>query len=266
MSENTNFAMQNIYSSKENLKILTGMICALEVEQNNNKKVDCAIIYYNHIKIIIPLDKMGLEKQERKYLRNMLGANVDFIILEVDELRNCAVASRKKAMEIKQKIEFNKHYQGDIVKARVISIGIKHIKVNCLGIDLNLKINDLAYGYIQDVNEFYSVDDVIQVKILEIDKENYKLKVSAKELMEDPYTNIRIFFTEGGEYIGKITGYAPNGVYIKLMQGVDAAAIIPIWMNKSPNINDKVVVRIYEIDEKRRKIYCSLLRIIKENK
>ena len=75
-----------------------------------------------------------------------------------------------------------------------------------------------------------------------------------------------IYFTEGGEYVGTITGYAPNGAYIKLMQGVDAVAIIPIWMNKSPNIGDSVAVRIYEIDEKKRKIYCSLLRVIKEKR
>lgn len=265
MNENINFTMQQLYSSKENLKILSGTISALEIEQEGKKKVDCAIIYYNKIKVIIPIHEMNIE-QERKYLRNMLGAKIDFIIIEIDELRECAVASRKMAMEIKQQIEFNKHYQADIVKATVISVGIKHIKVNCLGVDVNLRIDDLAYGYIQDVNEFYSVGDVIRVRILEIDKENHKLKISAKELLEDPYKNIRIYFTEGGEYIGKITGYAPNGIYIKLMQGVDAVAIIPIWMNKSPNIGDSVTVRLHEIDEKRRKIYCSLLRIIKENR
>lgn len=50
------------------------------------------------------------------------------------------------------------------------------------------------------------------------------------------------------------------------MQGVDAVAIIPIWMNKSPNIGDKVSVRIYGIDEKKRKIHCALVRVIKENR
>ena len=262
MQENRLFAWQNLYSSKENLKILSGTICAMEVEQDGKKKVDCAIVYYEHIKVIIPIHEMAIT-QERKYLRNMLGAKIDFIVLEIDELRECVVASRKKAMEIKRQIEFSKHYQGDKVEATVISVGIKHIKVNCLGIDINLRIDDLAYGYIQDVNEFYSVGDVIEVKILEIDKENYLLKISAKELLEDPYKNIRIYFTEGGEYVGKITGYAPNGVYIKLMQGVDAVAIIPIWMNKIPNLGDSVAIRIHEIVEKKRKIYCSLRRIIK---
>ena len=50
------------------------------------------------------------------------------------------------------------------------------------------------------------------------------------------------------------------------MQGVDAAAIIPILMNKSPNVGDSVAVRIYEIVVRKRKIYCSLLRVIKEKR
>lgn len=265
MNENTNFSMQQLYSSKENLKILSGTIKALEIEQEGKKKVDCVIVYFNNIKVIIPIHEMNII-EERKYLRNMLGAKIDFIVLEIDELRECAVASRKKAMDIKRQIEFNKYYDGDIVSATVISVGIKHIKVSCLGLDINLRIDDLAYGYIQDVNEFFSVGDIIKAKILEIDKENYKLKISVKELLEDPYKNIRIYFTEGGEYIGNITGYSPNGLYIKLMQGVDAVATIPIWMNRSPNIGDSVVVRIHEIDEKKRKIYCSLIRIIKEKR
>ena len=263
MNESNNFIMQKLYSSKENLKILSGTISALEIEQEGKKKVDCAIIYFGNIKVLIPLHEMGII-QERKYLRNMLGANIDFIILEIDELRECAVASRVKAMEVKRKIEFEKYYIDDIVKAEVISIGFKHIKVNCLGVDLNLRIDDLAYGYIQDVSEFYTIGDSINVKIIDIDKEKYTLKVSVKALLEDPYKNIRIYFTEGGEYIGKITGYAPNGLYIKLKQGVDAVAIIPIWMNKVPNINSTVSIRIHEIDEKKRKIYCSVIRVIKE--
>ena len=265
MNENKSFTMQKLYSSKENLKILSGTISAMEVIEYQKKKYDCAIIYYGTTKVLIPIQEMGIE-QNRKYLRNMLGASIDFIIIEIDETSNIAIASRKKAMEIKQKIEFEKYFKDDIVKATVISIGIKHIKVNCLGKDINLRIDDLAYGYMQDVNEFYSIGDEIEVKILEIDKENYNLKLSVKELLEDPYKNIRIYITEGGEYIGKITGYAPNGLYIKLNQGVDALAILPIWMNNIPEIESKVLVRIHSIDEKKRKIYCSILRVIRNSK
>lgn len=48
------------------------------------------------------------------------------------------------------------------------------------------------------------------MQMLYSSKENLKLRVSVKALLEDPYKNIRIYFTEGGEHIGKVTGYAPN--------------------------------------------------------
>ena len=262
MSDNRDFNMQKIYSSKENLKILSGTMVAMEIIEDKKTKYDCAIIYYGTTKVLIPIQEMGIE-QNRKYLRNMLGASIDFIIIEIDEISNIAVASRKKAMKIKQEINFQKYYKGDIICANIISIGIKHIKINCLGKDINLRIDNLAYGYIRDVNEFYSVGDRIKVKILEIDKENYDLKVSVKELLEDPYKNIRVYVTEGGEYIGTVTGYAPNGIYIKLRQGIDALSILPIWMKKTPEIGSMVSVRIHSIDEKKRNIYCSILRVIK---
>lgn len=142
-----NFDMQKLYSSKENLKILSGIIVAMEVIEYQKKKYDCVIIYYGATRILIPIQELGIEKN-RKYLRNMLGSKIDFIVLEIDEISNIAIASRKNAMEIKQKIEFEKYFKDDIVKATVISIGIKHIKVNCLGKDVTLRIDDLAYGYI----------------------------------------------------------------------------------------------------------------------
>jgi len=256
-----NYIMQKLYSSKENLKILSGTLSAMEVIEYKRTKYDCAIVYYENIKVLIPIQEMGIEKN-RKYLRNMLGSIIDFIIIEIDEESKMAIASRKKAMEIKQKIEFTKYSKNDIVEAVVISVGIKHIKINCLGKDLNLRIDELDYGYIQDINDYYSVGDIIKVLILEVDKESYNLKVSVKALKEDPYKNIRIYVAEGGEYIGTITGFAPNGLYVKLKQGVDSLATFPIWMNKVPNINSKVSVRIHSIDEKERKIYCSIIRII----
>ena len=211
MNENNNFIMQKLYSSKENLKILNGRISAMEVAQDGKEKHDSAIIYYDNIKVFIPIEEMGVE-QDRKYIRNMLGTMIDFIVIEIDEESNMAIASRKKAMEIKQKIEFPKYEKGDIIQAIVISVGIKDIKVNCLGKDLNLRIDDLDYGYIQDISNSYNVGDIIKAKIIEIDKENYDLIISVKALLEDPYKKIRIYLTEGGEYIGTITGYAPKRI------------------------------------------------------
>ena len=260
--ENNYIVTQNIYSSIENQKILSGFMTAIEIAVNKKGKVICAIVYYGDVKVLIPITEMGIEKSI-KNLRTIMGAKIEFVVIKYDVLTNTAVASRIQAMKIRQEIEFKKYYAGDEVEADVMGVGLKHMKINCLGLDVNMRIDEVDYGYIQDLNSFYKTGDVIRVKIKSIDKENYKLDLSIKDLKEDPYKRIRIYVTEGGEYIGEVTGNAPNGIYIRLRQGVDALATLPIWLNQSPKIGQKVAVRVVSINEKDRKIICKMLRIIK---
>ena len=113
-------------------------------------------------------------------------------------------------MERIKNIQLKKYEKDDIVYAKVISVWSKFIVVECLGIDLRLKISDLEYGYVADLNKLYQVGDKIKVLIKEIDAENGTLKISHKETKEDPYINIRKYFVEGGEYLAKVTGFSDN--------------------------------------------------------
>ena len=120
------------------------------------------------------------------------------------------MASRKKAMERIKKVQLKKYETGDVVYAKIMSVWNKYIIVECLGKDIKLKISDLEYGYVANLNNLYQVGDKIKVKIKEIDEEKEILKISHKETKDDPYKNIRKNFTEGGEYLAKVTGFSDN--------------------------------------------------------
>lgn len=62
----------------------------------------------------------------------MLGAEIDFIVLEYDSISNIAIASRIEAMELRSSIEIPKLKQNDTIKVRIIAVGIKHILVDCM--------------------------------------------------------------------------------------------------------------------------------------
>ena len=109
----------------------------------------------------------------------------------------------------------------------------------------------------------YQVGDKIKVVIKEIDAKNGKLKISHKEIKEDPYKNIRKNFTEGGEYLAKVTGFSDNGVFASLKQGIDTMATLPVWLEMPPLPNDTIIVRIKKIVPEKRKIYSSLLKIVR---
>ena len=100
---------QNINSSKEKGKILTGKIIAIENEQMKEELITCAIIDFNGIRVLIPATEISEDsKNDKKLLRNMMGAEIKFIIVEADRISEKAIGSRKKAMERLKEINIKK--------------------------------------------------------------------------------------------------------------------------------------------------------------
>lgn len=202
---------QNINSSKEKGKILTGTIIAIETEKMKEKDIVCAIIDFKGIKIIIPATEIIKNgKNDKKILRNMMGAEIKFIIVETDKVSEKAVGSRLKAMERIKEINLKKLEIGDKVNSKVVGVWKKFIRLECLGMDFVIKAQNLQYGYVEDVSKIYKINEQIKVLVTEISKETQSIKISVKDLLEDPFKNIRKDFTEKGEYLATITGYTDN--------------------------------------------------------
>lgn len=137
---------QNINSSKEKGKILTGNIIAIETEKMNGRDITCAIVDFKGIKVIIPATEMSKDgKNDKKLLRNMMGAEIKFIVIEIDRIAEKAVASRINAMDRIKEINFKKLQINDKVYSKVIGLWKKYIRIECMGMDFVMKAQDLEY-------------------------------------------------------------------------------------------------------------------------
>ena len=72
-------------------------------------------------------------------IRGMLGAEIDFIVIEIDSTSNIAIASRKDAMILRSQIEFQKLKENDVVRVRILAVGVKHIIVELYGKEIIIK-------------------------------------------------------------------------------------------------------------------------------
>ena len=240
---------QNINSSKERGKILSGKIIAIENEKVNEDNITCAIVDFKGIKVLIPATEIASDfNNDKKLLRNMMGAEIKFIIVETDKTSAKAVGSRIKAMERLREINIKKVEIGDKIYAKVVGVWRKFIRIECVGIDFIMKAENLQYGYIEDLSKMYKV--------------NEQIKVVIKEISEDPFKNIRKDFTEKGEYLGEVTGYTDDGIFVNIAQGIDTICILPTWLNRPPFPGEKVIVKIYKLIPEKRKVYSSLVKII----
>ena len=108
--------------------------------------ITCAIVDFKGIKVLIPATEIIEDgKNDKKLLRNMMGAEIKFIIIEADKISNKAVGSRIKAMERIRDINLKKLEVGDKVYSKVVGIWRKYIRIECLGMDFIIKAQDLQY-------------------------------------------------------------------------------------------------------------------------
>lgn len=256
-----------ILRSKEEKRILTGRIVGIEDEyyKIQNKFIPCAIIWYENTKVLIPITHLNVEKESKSLIRGMVGAEIDFIVIEYDSITNIAVASRTLAMELRKKIEIPKLKINDVVRVRIVAVARKYIIVDLYGVEVTIKAENLRHTFIVNAKDYYLVGDTIIVKVKKIDAINNVFELSSKELMENPYKNIRKYITENGEYIAKIVGYPKqkSGIIVQLESSeVTCLCRVPATFNSIPHLFDKVLIKITEIKEEKKLIYGILKRII----
>ena len=178
------------------------------------------------------------------------------LLMEEDEEKALEKAERLKEINIR------KVQVGDKIYGKIVGVWKKFIRIEVIGIDFIVKAQDLQYGYVEDVSKMYKVNDKIKVIIKEKSEEKKSIKISVKDLLEDPFKNIRKDFTEKGEYLATITGYTDNGIFANIAQGVDTVCILPTWLDRPPFPGEKVIIKIYKIIPEKRKIYSSLIKIM----
>ena len=191
-------AIKELLRSKEEKRILTSKISGIEDEyyKYKNKNISCAIVWYEDIKILIPIQELGVSKINKSIIRGMLGAEIDFIIIEIDTISNIAIASRKEAMQLRAKLELSKLKANDIVKVRIIAVGIKHILVELYGKEVIIKANNLQHIFIVNCKDYYTVGEYLKVRIKKIDIENNIFELNSKDFIKNPFKDIRKYIIE----------------------------------------------------------------------
>ena len=260
-------SLKELIRSKEEKRILTGKISGIEDEyyKIKNESISCALLWYGDIKILIPSQHLGPNEINKSMIRGMLGAEIDFIVIEIDTNSNIAIASRKAAMELRSEIELSKLKNNDTVKVRIIAIGVKHIIVELYGKEVIIKAENLQHTYIVNCKDIYSPGQYLKVRIKKIDIEKNIFELVAKDLIENPYKNIRKYITEGGEYTGKVIAFPKknSGIIVQLnTTNITCLVRVPARFNNYPHYMQNVLIKVSELKEDKKLIYGYLMRII----
>lgn len=206
-----------------------------------------AIVYYKGCRVAIPLTEMvvnlneanaryaGQTQRIERLVNNMMGCQVDFLIRGLDAASHSIVASRRDAMLRKQRTFYltpasdglPQVREGRVVQARVTAVAEKSIRIEVFGVECSVLARDLAWEWICDAHDLYTVGDVILVRIQSIDlSDPSRIRVTAdpRSVTENPMPERLKAVKEQSRYAGQVTDVRRGIIYLRLHNGVNAIA------------------------------------------
>ena len=137
------------------------------------------------------------------------------------------------------------------------------------GIDGLVHISDLSWTKkVKHPSEFTQVGAPIEVKVLEIDKDNRRLSLGHKQIEENPWDVFETVFTEGSVHEGTITELHDKGAVVQLQYGVEGF-VTPRHLVKQDGskaqLNEKLPFKVLEFNKDSRRILLSHTRTFDES-
>ena len=245
---------------------------------DNNKVVTG--IPFNRVKGGMSVDLEGViaflpgsqidTRQIIKDTKELLNKPLDLMILKMDKFRGNIVVSRKAISEVELKEQreelLSTIKEGSIVDGKVKNITDYGAFIDLGGMDGLVHITDISWTKINSPSEILNLGENIKVKVLKFDEELSRLSLGIKQLSENPWDTLDDNIQADKNVEAKVNSISDQGINLLINEKYDAVITLGelTWLKKPPhpsklaNINDVLNVKIIEVDNEKKKVFCSL--------
>lgn len=220
--------------------------------------------------IIVPFDQVS-----EKYVKNfndLIGKQFEAVVTELDRGNKTIVASVKLLQEQTRVALENNFWNiifiNKIVTGKVVKILPYGAFVSVEGVDCFLHISNISFDRVENVSDYLSIGDEKQFKVVGVDRENKKVELSLKALMEDPKLTRIKELSVGSVYGGEVVKLLQFGAIVKLENGATGLLHISnATEDKTKKIyeivkvGDKIDVEVLSIDEDEKKVSFKLASV-----
>lgn len=229
------------------------------------------IVYTGASRVFIPGKLTGLSKDAD--LKSMLGKNVDFRIIEIDEQRRRAKGSirsvtdeakKKAADEFWAKAEVGTNYEGTVK-----SITDYGVFVDIGGVEGMVHISELSWKRVKHPTDVVKMGQNIKVFIKALDPEKRRISLGYRTEDTNPWYIFTSKYAVGDVANVKIVGTTAFGAFAELVPDVDGLIHISQLADKRVEkvedivkVGDEVEVKIIDIDNEKKNVSLSIRALI----
>jgi len=154
-----------------------------------------------------------------------VGKTMEFKVVKINqEFRNVVVSHKaliEAELEQQKKEIISKLEKGQILEGTVKNITSYGVFVDLGGVDGLIHITDLSWGRVSDPHEVVTLDQKINVVILDFDDEKKRIALGLKQLTPHPWDALDSELKVGDHVKGKVVVIADYGAFVEIAPGVE---------------------------------------------
>ncbi len=177
-----------------------------------------------NIRAFCPYSQMGLRRVEDA-AAEYLETHMKFLITRFEENgRNLVISARAiqeaEREELREKLKETLE-EGQTVEGTISSVRDFGAFVDLGGVDGLIPISEIGWSRVENVGEYFTVDQKVQVVVKTIDWDKNRISLSYKETLADPWDDVEQKFPAGTSHMGTVARLAQFGAFVTLAPGID---------------------------------------------
>ena len=226
------------------------------------------VAYYKGVRIFIPASQIDV-----KYIANkedFKNMTIPVKLIEfVQGNPSKIIASRRVILEEevakKEEEAWANLHVGDVVKGEIKRFTNFGAFAEVNGIDGLIHLSQISWNHVKKAEDYLKKGDIVDLKIIDLDKEAKELSLSIKALTPEPWSNVEEKYPVDSIVLGKVVRINDFGAFVELEPGVDGLVhISKISHERIENpaqvleVGQEIKAKILSVDAEKKRISLSM--------
>ena len=203
-----------------------------------------------------------------------VGKNMEFKVVKINqEFRNVVVSHKaliEAELEEQKKQIISGLEKGQVLEGTVKNITSYGVFIDLGGVDGLIHITDLSWGRVNHPEEIVTLDEKLNVVILDFDDDKKRIALGLKQLQPHPWDALDVNMNVGDKVSGKVVVMADYGAFVEIAAGVEGLIHVSemSWSQHLRsaqdflNVGDAVEAVILTLDREERKMSLGIKQLM----
>jgi len=202
-----------------------------------------------------------------------VGKTMEFKVVKINhEFKNVVVSHKaliEAELEVQKKEIISKLEKGQVLEGTVKNITSYGVFIDLGGVDGLIHITDLSWGRITHPEEIVTLDQKLNVVILDFDNEKKRIALGLKQLTPHPWDTLDQELKIGDKVKGKVVVIADYGAFVEIAAGIEGLIHVSemSWSQhlrsaqEFLNVGDEVEAVVLTLDRDERKMSLGMKQL-----